>query len=258
MGLRNYLATATMALALGAAGSAAAADYAYMTGTGNPWGSDTNEQAMDGAFGVGAWDKFNGFDANVFTAGYAFIYFDGSDGETGQFDLFLFNNAGAIETFVGAGGRVFVNVARNSSYGTSDIGFGASITGLSDYSIASNNAVVTAAGILAGLDGNGAGTNFTGGYFSHDVVAGTDVCYVSGDFGCVFGAVTEGLFVGGQTTTNFHSGDNPLQLRVNELQFAATGAVNVGVVPEPATWALMIGGFGLAGAALRRRKAAFA
>ena len=29
----------------------------------------------------------------------------------------------------------------------------------------------------------------------------------------------------------------------------------VGVVPEPATWGLMIGGFGLAGAALRRRRA---
>ena len=31
-----------------------------------------------------------------------------------------------------------------------------------------------------------------------------------------------------------------------------------GAVPEPATWALMIGGFGLAGAALRRRRAAVA
>jgi microcystin-dependent protein len=29
-------------------------------------------------------------------------------------------------------------------------------------------------------------------------------------------------------------------------------------VPEPGTWALMIGGFGLAGAALRRRRAATA
>ena len=32
----------------------------------------------------------------------------------------------------------------------------------------------------------------------------------------------------------------------------------VGNVPEPATWSLMIGGFGLAGAALRRRRAAVA
>jgi hypothetical protein len=31
--------------------------------------------------------------------------------------------------------------------------------------------------------------------------------------------------------------------------------VGAGGVPEPASWALMIGGFGLAGAALRRRKA---
>lgn len=32
-------------------------------------------------------------------------------------------------------------------------------------------------------------------------------------------------------------------------------AVSVTTVPEPATWALMIGGFGMAGATLRRRKA---
>ena len=32
---------------------------------------------------------------------------------------------------------------------------------------------------------------------------------------------------------------------------------NGGGVPEPATWALLIAGFGLAGAALRRRRTAF-
>jgi hypothetical protein len=31
-------------------------------------------------------------------------------------------------------------------------------------------------------------------------------------------------------------------------------SVSLDVVPEPATWALMISGFGLAGAALRRRR----
>ena len=114
---------------------------------------------------------------------------------------------------------------------------------------------MNANGIAANLDANGAGTDFTGNYFSHDAVSGVDVCYIGGENGCIFGAVTEGLFVGGETTTNFHGGSDPFQLRVNELNLAATGAVNVGgAVPEPATWALMIGGFGLAGAALRRRR----
>ncbi len=52
------------------------------------------------------------------------------------------------------------------------------------------------------------------------------------------------------------------------LALAATNGTNGGVffdaisvqmaVPEPATWAMMIGGFGLAGAALRRRRALLA
>jgi len=37
--------------------------------------------------------------------------------------------------------------------------------------------------------------------------------------------------------------------------FKVDGASAAGIVPEPASWALMIAGFGLAGAALRRRKA---
>ena len=37
--------------------------------------------------------------------------------------------------------------------------------------------------------------------------------------------------------------------------FDAVVAPPAGAVPEPATWALMIGGFGLAGSALRRRRA---
>ena len=40
--------------------------------------------------------------------------------------------------------------------------------------------------------------------------------------------------------------------------FDSVSVQTAGGVPEPATWALMIGGFGLAGAMLRRRRAAFA
>lgn len=45
-------------------------------------------------------------------------------------------------------------------------------------------------------------------------------------------------------------GENPSFLLVDNFQMKA--------VPEPGTWALMIAGFGLAGAALRRRRAAVA
>lgn len=40
--------------------------------------------------------------------------------------------------------------------------------------------------------------------------------------------------------------------------FVAGSGTGVGDVPEPATWAIMIGGIGLAGGALRRRKASLA
>ena len=41
-------------------------------------------------------------------------------------------------------------------------------------------------------------------------------------------------------------------LGIDDLSFVATTAA-AGAVPEPATWALMIAGFALAGVALRRR-----
>ncbi len=42
---------------------------------------------------------------------------------------------------------------------------------------------------------------------------------------------------------------------IDRVIFERTGTTNIPGVPEPATWALMLSGFGLAGAALRRRRA---
>jgi hypothetical protein len=52
-----------------------------------------------------------------------------------------------------------------------------------------------------------------------------------------------------KSTTNFGNND-PIFDRVI---FERTGTTNVGAVPEPATWAMMLAGFGLMGGALRRR-----
>ncbi|WP_205854187.1 PEPxxWA-CTERM sorting domain-containing protein [Phenylobacterium kunshanense] len=52
--------------------------------------------------------------------------------------------------------------------------------------------------------------------------------------------------------------DNAIGSRYTNYAFRDDGLGPVGAIPEPATWALMIGGFGMAGATVRRRKAALA
>lgn len=59
----------------------------------------------------------------------------------------------------------------------------------------------------------------------------------------------------------FGAGDTLKAVRVTgspELDLIRVAGFGAGGVPEPGTWALMIMGFGLAGAGLRRRRAAFA
>lgn len=242
---KAILCVAASAIAM-AAQPALAADYLYMTGSSNPWGSTAEDQAMDIAFGAGNWDKANGFNSGAFSSGYSFIYFDGGDGVSGEFDTFVAGNQAAIEGFVNNGGRIMLNAGRWGG-GVTNTGFGTSLT----TDLFSAPGALTAAGLAAGLGANGAGNAWTGNWFSHDVVGGVTTCYVTGSAGCVFGNVG-GLFVGGQTSPIFHS-TGGLQLRANELAFAAEGAIN-GAVPEPATWALLILGFGALGGAMRRTK----
>jgi|SRR5579871_143728 len=247
---------AALCLGLIAAPSAQAADFLYMTGASNPWGQNGGDQAMDAAFGVGNWDKANGFDGSAFASGYKFIYFDGGDGTSTEFNSFVSNNVTQIENFVSSGGRVMLNAARwDYSPSTLGTGFGTSLEGEDTYtSFASNSGQLTAAGVAAGLGLNGAGTSWTGGYFSHDIVTGADTCLVEGTAGCVFGSTAQGLFVGGQTDPFFQSAGG-LALRTNELFLAAEGAVPpITPAPEPATWAMLILGFGFVGTALRGAK----
>ena len=63
------------------------------------------------------------------------------------------------------------------------------------------------------------------------------------------------LVAGGDTTTlTFLGRQDPGYDRLDNIDVEQTGTTSD--VPEPATWAMFIGGFGPTGAAMRRKKAA--
>lgn len=252
----KHILVAGAAMAAAFATVPANAAVVYMTGTSNPWGQTTNEGAMDAAFGAGNWTKFNGFDASVLNPANSFIFFDGSDGNGIEFSNFLAANLTTLQNFVTAGGRILSNIATNVGPNTLDLGFGYTST----YPNYTPSAQLTAAGIAAGLGNGGAGTSWGGNYFGHNINTGSGTCYVEGNIGggatgCVFAGGAQGAgayFVGGQTTTNFHTAGG-FELRVNELLLASRFQGN-GAVPEPATWMMMLLGFGLMGGAMRYRR----
>jgi hypothetical protein len=252
MGFKT-LAVMTAALAITAA-APAAAGIIYMTGPSDPWGQTTENNAMDLAFGAGNWSKVYGFSTSVLTSANSFVYMDGGNGQATNFNSFVLANLPALEAYVTNGGALVLNAGRwDFAPATLPTLFGTSITGDPGYTIASLNAALTGAGLAAGLDANGAGSAWSGGYFSHDIVSG-GTCLVSGDFGCVFtvGTAGAGSFgIGGQTAPLFHSSGGT-ELRANQLAYVADAG---GVVPEPASWAMLIAGFGLVGAVARRRRA---
>jgi len=108
------------------------------------------------------------------------------------------------------------------------------------------------------------GVGFSGGYF--DAVGSTGITAFARD-GSLLGTVINtgrgieflGLVSdGGPGIAGVFLdlvGSEPAGFAIDNLRFGEQGQVNV---PEPATWALMIAGFGLVGTAMRRRRTAVA
>ena len=250
MNIRKFVRASAVAIGVLAA-SAANASIMYATGGSNPWGQQTNDAAMNTAFGSGNWSKSFGFNTGLFS-GASFVFLDGSDSNANQLSSFIASNLTAIESYVSGGGRLFINAAPNVGSSFS-LGFGANL----NYADYSSTATVTTLGVAAGLTNGGIATNYSGGYFSHASVSGADISKLISDNNgdIVFGAKQFGAgFVafGGQTTSNFHSPSfDSGALRVNELLYVSNAAVQG--VPEPETLALFA--LGLLGvfASLRRK-----
>ena len=80
--------------------SVASAGPIYLTAAAEPWGHTTNIENFDAAFGAGNWDRATFGDAGLFDDTANFLYVDGGDGNTTEFEAWVNTNRGNIEAFV--------------------------------------------------------------------------------------------------------------------------------------------------------------
>lgn len=193
------------------AGSCVGNYYYVRSNTGSPWGSTSNETAMNAVFGAGVWTQEYFQTANpatMFSAATCTIFMDGSDGGTTEFETFLVANMTTIENWVAAGGKLFLNAAPNEDNGLS-YGFGGTTMNYPTGLTPTGNGIVPGHAIFNGpfLP---VGLSWTGNYFAHGDItnAGTSLITDSGTGTIVcsekfYGA---GLVVfGTMTTANWHT-----------------------------------------------------
>lgn len=244
----------TTAIILFGGTSAEAANFYVRSTVGSPWGVDTNEQAMNLAFGAGGWNQafFETTNAaSLFSAANQFVYLEGGDSNADELETFLTANLSTIQSWVSAGGSLFVNAAPNEGNGMS-YGFGGVTLNYPDFG-SSVSAVDASHPIFNGPFGTT--TSFTGNAFAHATVTGGGITsLIKNEFG---GSVLAELLYGngialfgGMTTTNFQQ-PNPqaLNLRANIIAYGA----NYGATAIP-TPALLPGLIGMGIAAMRKRK----
>lgn len=241
MSARAFPSSPLLTLALGAAafagtlilaeGQAQAVPAYIRSNVGSPWGSSANEQAMDMVFGAGAWDDLRFETVNVaslFSPTYTFIYMEGSDSNALELQTFLMANQGALETWVNAGGTLFLNAGPNEG-GVQDWGFGGIQLIYPDFPVDPGMPADPTHPIFNGPFLPIAPT-WTGSSYAHASVTGTGLIplVVDADGGNPnLGELDWGsgrIMFGGFTTSNFWTPElESLNLRANIIAYLAAG-----------------------------------
>jgi MYXO-CTERM domain-containing protein len=229
---RLFFLLASLLLLLAVEGRANAAVGYVRSTVAAPWGSTSNEQAMDLAFGAGAWDDLRYETVNpatLFSATYSFVYLEGSDSNALELQAFLGANQAALEAWVSAGGRLLLNAGPNEG-GNQAWGFGGVTLNNGDFPTDPGMAADPAHPIWNGPFLPTA-LMFTGSSYAHASVSGPGLVplIIDSDGGnpnlAELPAFGSGRAIfGGLTTSNFWTPEpESLNLRANIIAYLAGG-----------------------------------
>lgn len=212
-------------------GDALAAPAYIRSSTSAPWGSTSNEQAMDTVFGAGAWDDLRYETVNaglLLSPAYTFIYMEGSDSNASELNAFVMANQAAIEAWVSAGGTLFMNAGPNEG-GVMNWGFGGITCNYPDFPVDPGMPADASHPIFNGPFLPIA-MNWTGSSYAHASVSGPGLVplVIDSDGGNPnLGELDWGsgrVMFGGFTTANFWTPMTESQnLRANIIAYLAAG-----------------------------------
>lgn len=201
----------------------------YLRSTaGAPWGSTANETAMNRAFGTNHWQDLRYETVNpgmLFSPVCQFIFMEGSDLDALAMQAFLTTNLTAMQNWVAAGGRLFLNAAPNQGSGMS-LGFGVNL--IYPDTTATGTAADPSHPIFQGpfLP---VGVSWSGTSFGHATVTGGSLVTLitnTANGHIVLAELRYGnglVLFGGMTTPNFHSPvTEAANLRANILAYTMT------------------------------------
>jgi hypothetical protein len=203
---------------------------AYVTSIrGEPWESVANIEAMNRAFGPGVWQdlRFETLNpATLFVTGVRFVYVEGSDRNADLMEQFLAENAALIESWVAAGGRLFLNAAPNVGDGMA-LGFGVQLVNNdgTNEGLAAQPQHPLFQGPFVPV-----GVEWSGSSFAHATITGPDLTplIINRATGrIVLAERVHGrghVLFGGMTMDNFHAPQpEAANLRANILAYATGG-----------------------------------